>query len=82
VFIVDSSGVLQGQCDTAAFGSGNPTGITYIPTTGGFAIVDNADDEMYIVDSSCTLQGQCDTAAFGSGNPTGIAHIPTTATLL
>ena len=61
--------------DTGSFGSNSPFGITFIPTSGNFAIVDNGVDEVFIVDSKGILQSQFDTTAFGSNNPQGITYI-------
>jgi hypothetical protein len=52
-------------------------GITYIPSTGDFAIVDRSADEIFIINSGCVLQDQFDIGTFGIGSnePYGITYI-------
>ncbi len=78
VFIVSSAGALLSAFPTTTFGSSNPQGIAYIPTTGNLAIVDPTQDEVYIVSLGGVVQGQFDTAGLGISNPVGIAFLPGT----
>jgi len=76
IFVVNSSGVEQHQCNTSLFGSSIPQGITFIPSgpfTGNLAVVDSSADEVFIVDFDCNLIDHFDTSGF-SGSPYDIAY--------
>ncbi|GBD97172.1 MAG TPA: hypothetical protein ENG83_02200 [Nitrospirae bacterium] len=78
--LIDFGGTLicvpDRQFSTLTFGSDNPTGIAYIPTTNQLAITDYYDHEIYFVGyDSETLEDQCDTGALGMHYPQGIDYI-------
>ena len=72
--------VMTGYFDTAHFDSINGEGITYISSSGNYAIVDSSDDTVYIVDSKGRLQNSFDVSA-RTTNPSGIAFNPVSGLL-
>ncbi|MEE8343066.1 MAG: DNRLRE domain-containing protein, partial [Gammaproteobacteria bacterium] len=77
----------QFSFDTQAFGSSNPTDVTYIGDTasgnydGHLAISDSLADQYFIVDQAGTLQVSQDISGFAS-SVQGLAHLPGTDKLL
>jgi DNA-binding beta-propeller fold protein YncE len=67
--------VMVDYFDTANFGAQSPDGITHIPTTCFFAIIDDEDDMVYIVDRAGIVQNQFTVAPY-SNYATDIAYIP------
>ena len=56
IYVSDSSGVLSGQYSydfvTGALGAGTPQDITYIPSAGNLAVLDNSLDEVVVMNSA------------------------------
>jgi hypothetical protein len=67
--------VMVDYFDAGTFSSSSPDGITHIPATCLFAIVDDEDDMVYIVDRAGIVQGQFSVAPY-SNYASGIAYIP------
>jgi hypothetical protein len=67
--------VMVDYFDTATSGAITPEGITYIPSSGNFAMVDEGEAKLIIVDSDGFFVSECDTTVFGSNDPNGITYI-------
>jgi len=77
VTLIDTSCSVQGDF-SVQFVAGYSTGISYMPTTGDFAVVDYNQDEVFIINIESQFISFFSTAIFGSTSPMGIAYIPTT----
>ena len=74
-FSIATSGSLVDVEDTEIWGALSPQGITSIPGTGFYAVVDNAGREIFVVDpADWNDPDQCDLSEFSS-NPKGIAYM-------
>ena len=82
IYVSDSSGVLTGQYSYGVvygtFGNGTPQDISYIPSAGNLAIVDNTHDQVFVMNSLGFREMYFDTAFFGATNPEGISVAETT----
>jgi len=67
--------VMVDYFDTANLGALSPDGITHIPSTCYFAIVDDSVDMVYIVDRAGIVQNQFPVGPY-SNYASGIAYIP------
>ncbi len=76
-FVFNLEGEFFASFSTALFGSTSPVGITAVLSSGDFAVVDDAGDEVFFVNSQGDLQGSCDISGF-SDRAGGITYIPST----
>jgi hypothetical protein len=67
--------VMVDYFDTATPGATTPDGVTYIPPSGNFAMVDDVQDKVIIVDSDGFFVSEFDTTPFGSTAASGITYI-------
>ena len=67
--------VMVDYFDTGTFEANDPRGITYISSSGNYALVDYANDRVYITNPSGIKQSEFDISAY-CNNPIGITYIP------
>jgi DNA-binding beta-propeller fold protein YncE len=80
IFFIDGDGEVATIFSTLNFSSTQATGITYIPTTQQYAIVDMDTDRVYFVNTDGSNPTSCSINAF-STSPMGITYIPQTGNL-
>jgi uncharacterized protein YjiK len=80
IFSFNVEGQLFGKFSTSAFGSNQPSGITYLPPTNNFAIVDSGQHEVFFVAADGTKESQCNISGF-SDFASGITYISATDNL-